>query len=151
MEISIYRNSTTNTIGYSILRRGYWPFHISRRLCCNISSSRNLGDMSANFHVAWTGVVELLGGSGLLFGGLRSSLMGILKSNEGMEEEEEDGLSLIKLIQPISAATLFLLTVLVTPASMCVPCEFGLFNMKYLYLAAYHFGLHLFAFANHMY
>jgi len=72
---------------------------------------------SANFHVAWTGIVELLGGSGLLFGGLRSSLMGILNMEE--EEDDEDGLSLIKLIQPISAATLFILTVLVTPASMC--------------------------------
>ena len=98
---------------------------------------------SANFHVAWTGIVELFGGSGLLFGGLNSSLMGILNSNEE-EEDEEDGLSLIKLIQPISAATLFLLTVLVTPASMCVPCEFGLFNMKSLYLAAYHLAFFVF-------
>ena len=102
---------------------------------------------SANFHIAWTGIVELLGGSGLLFGGLRSSLMGILSSNE--EEDDEDGLSLIKLIQPISAATLFLLTVLVTPASMCCsPCGFGSV-IWLLHLAL--ICLYLIAFADHLY
>ena len=93
---------------------------ISKQEFCEIYPPRSTWGIwyipgSANFHVAWTGIVELLGGSGLLFGGSRSSLMGILN----MEEDDEDGLSLIKLIQPISAAALFLLTVLVTPASMC--------------------------------
>ena len=109
---------------------------ISEQAFCDIYPPRGTWGIwylpgSANFHVAWTGIVELLGGSGLLFGGLRSSLMGILNSNE--EEDDEDGLSLIKLIQPISAATLFILTISVTPASMyCLLCEFGLFNMKSL-------------------
>jgi len=66
---------------------------------------------SAEFHVAWTGVVEVLGGGGLLFGGLRSSL--------GMaDDDDEDDNWILKLVQPISAAVLFLLTVLVTPANI---------------------------------
>ncbi|GFH61960.1 hypothetical protein CTEN210_18436 [Chaetoceros tenuissimus] len=63
---------------------------------------------SAEFHVAWTGVVEILGGSGLLVGGVRSLFN---------MEDDDDGL-VLKLIKPISAVMLFLLTVLVTPANI---------------------------------
>jgi uncharacterized membrane protein len=60
---------------------------------------------SAEFHVAWTGVMELLGGLGLMTSAVRD-IMGI----------EEDGL--INFIKPISASVLFVLTILVTPANI---------------------------------
>jgi uncharacterized membrane protein len=60
---------------------------------------------SAEFHVAWTGMVELLGAAGLLLGAARDIL--------GMEED-----GLVNFIKPISAAVLFVLTVLVTPANI---------------------------------
>ena len=63
---------------------------------------------SVDFHVAWTGVVEILGGSGLLVGSVRS-LWNM--------EDDDDGL-VLKLMKPASAVMLFILTVLVTPANI---------------------------------
>ena len=71
---------------------------------------------SAEFHVAWTGIVEMVGGGGLLFGVVGSFIM-MGYNNDIAEGEEDDDWSL-KLIQPISAGTLFVLTVLVTPANI---------------------------------
>ena len=68
---------------------------------------------TATFHVIWTGIVELLGGAGLLFGGLSSILS---NKAEGGGEEDDDWY--IKLIQPLSAFALFVLTTLVTPANI---------------------------------
>jgi len=65
---------------------------------------------SAEFHVAWTGLVEILGASGLLFGAARSILAG--------DDEGDDESLAINLIKPISAATLLLLTIVVTPANI---------------------------------
>lgn len=65
------------------------------------------------FHVAWTGAVEILGGMGLLFGGLRDSA--IVGSDDDDDENEN---ILINFIKPVSASVLFLLTVLVTPANI---------------------------------
>ena len=64
---------------------------------------------SPEFHVAWTGLVELLGGVGLVASGARSVL--------GRNEDDDDSLPL-RLVQPISAAALLLLTVAVTPANI---------------------------------
>ena len=64
---------------------------------------------SAEFHVAWTGVVEALGGSGLLFSAARSILAN--------DEDDDENLA-INLIKPISALALFVLTVVVTPANI---------------------------------
>jgi len=61
---------------------------------------------SKEFHVAWTGVVELLSGLGLLVGGV-SHIAGI--TNTAL-----DGLSL----ESNCATLLFLLTVLITPANI---------------------------------
>ena len=66
---------------------------------------------SAEFHVAWTGLLEILGGSGLLFGAAR----GIFASDE---EEEDDESMAMNLVMPFSALALFVLTVLVTPANI---------------------------------
>lgn len=62
---------------------------------------------SAEFHVAWTGVAELSGGSGLLLGGLidAASLAGI-----------SSGLGSARLL-PVAARSLFLLVLCVTPAN----------------------------------
>lgn len=65
---------------------------------------------SAEFHVAWTGAAEVLGGGGLAYGGLRSVL--------GAGGEEEDESWPLKLLRPASAGALFLLTILVTPANI---------------------------------
>ena len=64
---------------------------------------------SAAFHVAWTGVVELVCGAGLIFSGIRDAI--------GSEDGEEENI-LINFIKPICASTLFLLTILVTPANI---------------------------------
>jgi len=73
---------------------------------------------SANFHVAWTGIVEALGGIGLLLGGGRK-LLGIgVDENEDGADVEEGLLVFDKLVIPLSALTLFLLTVIVTPANI---------------------------------
>ena len=64
---------------------------------------------SAAFHVAWTGVVELLGGAGLIFSGVRDAI--------GSEESEEED-TLINFIKPICASVLFVLTIMVTPANI---------------------------------
>lgn len=64
---------------------------------------------SPEFHVAWTGIVELLGGVGLAASGTRS----VLSRND----DDDDSLPL-RLVQPISAAALLLLTVAVTPANI---------------------------------
>ena len=64
---------------------------------------------SASFHVTWTGVVEALGGLGLLFAGGSNLAFG------GTDNELELPFS---LVQPVSALILFLLTVVVTPANI---------------------------------
>ena len=64
---------------------------------------------SAAFHVAWTGVVELLCGAGLIFSGIKDAV--------GSEDGEEENI-LINFIKPICASILFLLTILVTPANI---------------------------------
>lgn len=64
---------------------------------------------SASFHVTWTGFVEVLGGSGLLCGAYLNLLN---------DDDEQDELLIPKLIQPISALVLFVLTILVTPANI---------------------------------
>ncbi|EOD21280.1 hypothetical protein EMIHUDRAFT_241402 [Emiliania huxleyi CCMP1516] len=65
---------------------------------------------SAEFHVAWTGVAECLGGGGLALGGLLSGL--------GVEAEGALGLPVGGLLTAASAGGLFLLTVAVTPANI---------------------------------
>lgn len=62
------------------------------------------------FHVTWTGIVEILGGGGLLLGGLQSVL--------GLGDDDDEDSWILKLIKPASAATLFLLTIVVTPANI---------------------------------
>ena len=64
---------------------------------------------SAEFHVGWTGVVEILGGAGLLFSAAQSIL-----ANDGDDDES----LAINLIKPVSASALFVLTILVTPANI---------------------------------
>ena len=64
---------------------------------------------SPAFHVAWTGVVKILGAMGLLFGGLRD----VFGSDDDTNEN-----TLINFIKPISASVLFVLTILVTPANI---------------------------------
>jgi len=64
---------------------------------------------SAAFHVAWTGVVELLGGAGLIFCAIRDAI--------GSEDGEEET-TVIKFLKPICASVLFVLTILVTPANI---------------------------------
>lgn len=64
---------------------------------------------SAAFHVAWTGVVELVCGAGLIFSGIRDAI--------GSEDVEEENI-LINFIKPICASILFVLTILVTPANI---------------------------------
>ena len=59
----------------------------------------------------------MVGGGGLLFGVVRSFIM-MGYSNDNAEGEENDDDWSLKLIQPISAGTLFVLTVLVTPANI---------------------------------
>lgn len=68
---------------------------------------------SASFHVAWTGCVEVLGGLGLWWGVFRS-----MAANNDDGDEEEEGNLIPRLVQPISALTLFALTCLVTPANI---------------------------------
>mmetsp|Transcript_22650 Transcript_22650/g.49171 ORF Transcript_22650/g.49171 Transcript_22650/m.49171 type:complete len:268 (-) Transcript_22650:160-963(-) len=65
---------------------------------------------SAQFHVAWTGAVEALGGAGLIFGGMKSLL--------GSEADDEDDNLAVNLIKPACALVLFVLTVVVTPANI---------------------------------
>eukprot|EP00985_Skeletonema_marinoi_P011703 scaffold5562_cov156-Skeletonema_marinoi.AAC.7 len=64
---------------------------------------------SAAFHVAWTGIIELFCGAGLIFSGIRDAI--------GSEDGEEENI-LINFIKPICASMLFLLTILVTPANI---------------------------------
>lgn len=64
---------------------------------------------SAAFHVAWTGIVELLGGAGLIYTGIRDAI--------GSDDAEEEN-TLQNFIKPICASILFLLTILVTPANI---------------------------------
>jgi len=63
------------------------------------------------FHVAWTGAVEILGGMGLLFGGLRDAFI------VGSDDDENENI-LINFIKPASASVLFVLTILITPANI---------------------------------
>lgn len=73
---------------------------------------------SASFHVAWTGIVEALGGIGLLIGGGRNLLGVGSDENEDGADSEGGLLTFDKLAIPLSALTLFLLTVIVTPANI---------------------------------
>jgi len=71
---------------------------------------------SANFHVTWTGIVEALGGSGLLLSVITTTLLGL---DEKLDKQGKETLSLfLKLLKPLSALMLFLLTLLVTPANI---------------------------------
>ena len=54
-------------------------------------------------------MVELLGGAGLIFSGVRDAI--------GSEESEEED-TLINFIKPICASVLFVLTIMVTPANI---------------------------------
>lgn len=65
---------------------------------------------SAEFHVAWTGLVEILGGSGLLLGAARIIF--------ASDDEENDESLAMNLVIPFSALALIVLTVLVTPANI---------------------------------
>jgi len=65
---------------------------------------------SAAFHVAWTGIVELLGGAGLIYSGIRDAI--------GSDDDAEEENTLANFIKPICASILFLLTILVTPANI---------------------------------
>ena len=65
---------------------------------------------SSAFHVAWTGIVELIGGFGLIAG----SILPKLQNDDNQDGEN----GLIKLIQPLSALMLFTLVVKVTPANI---------------------------------
>jgi len=70
---------------------------------------------SASFHVIWTGIVELLGGLGLIVGATKR----IFATDEDDNLLEEQGLiTFDKMCIPTSAATLFLLTLIVTPANI---------------------------------
>ena len=64
---------------------------------------------SAAFHVAWTGIVEATGGAGLLIGFIQKLLQG---------DDDDDGSLIQNLVLPVSALTLFLLTIVVTPANI---------------------------------
>lgn len=69
---------------------------------------------SAAFHLIWTGVVEAVGGFGLLFSGV-NNLLSRIRGDADNDNELELPFS---LIQPLSALALFLLTVVVTPANI---------------------------------
>jgi len=62
---------------------------------------------SADFHVAWTGVAEILGGGGLLLGGLADV------APESLNVPEES-----RFLTATSALWLFFLTLAVTPANI---------------------------------
>ena len=66
---------------------------------------------SAAFHVAWTGLAEIAGGSGLLWAAFRNA-------NSSDDDEDGDEPLAAKLVQPGSAALLFGLTAVVTPANI---------------------------------
>ena len=65
---------------------------------------------SAAFHVAWTGIVEILGGAGLIYSGIRDAI--------GSDDDAEEVNTLQNFIKPICASILFLVTILVTPANI---------------------------------
>lgn len=73
---------------------------------------------SSQFHVFWTGMVELICGTSLLFS---SDVL-----NRNKEEEEEDSSSssssitsiLTKVIKPVSATLLLILTIVITPSNI---------------------------------
>mmetsp|Transcript_5512 Transcript_5512/g.14952 ORF Transcript_5512/g.14952 Transcript_5512/m.14952 type:complete len:280 (-) Transcript_5512:655-1494(-) len=65
---------------------------------------------SAKFHVAWTGVAEILGGAGLLAGGIIDAFFPVYFDSPNL-------LSTAGLMSD-SAACLFLLTIAVTPANI---------------------------------
>lgn len=72
---------------------------------------------SANFHVAWTGLVEVFGGLGLMLSGGRK-LLGVESDEDDGSDVEEGLLTFNKLLVPLTASALFLLTVIVTPANI---------------------------------
>lgn len=66
---------------------------------------------SAKFHVQWTGVAEILGGTGLLIGGIMDSFFPVYYASPNL-------LSSYAGLESDSAALLFLLTIAVTPANI---------------------------------
>ena len=72
---------------------------------------------SPAFHVAWAGIAELLGGGGLLWGGLQSALS---IANEGKEPNRDhyNYAPWANLTKPVSALTLLVLTLIVTPSNI---------------------------------
>lgn len=112
-----WRNNVVDTtlplvLGLLYLSAGIGHFSNSEAFC-DIYPPRGTWGLwylpgSAEFHVAWTGVVEALGGAGLIFGGIRSI----------MEPEDANENLAINLVKPVCALTLFLLTIVVTPANI---------------------------------
>jgi uncharacterized membrane protein len=69
---------------------------------------------SPAFHVAWTGILEILAGSGLLY----SAYLNYFENSQSNRVNDDEESLVLKLIKPISALILFGLTVLVTPANI---------------------------------
>ena len=65
---------------------------------------------SSSFHVAWTGILEILGGTGLV-------VSSYANSDDDNNDEQVSSLGL-KFMQPISAFILCVLTMIVTPANI---------------------------------
>lgn len=73
---------------------------------------------SASFHVAWTGIVEILGGLGLVGGGAGKVLASLTGDGEGSDDTESGLFTFDKLSIPLSSLVLFVLTIVVTPANI---------------------------------
>eukprot|EP00579_Thalassiosira_antarctica_P016502 CAMPEP_0201934998 /NCGR_PEP_ID=MMETSP0903-20130614/34700_1 /ASSEMBLY_ACC=CAM_ASM_000552 /TAXON_ID=420261 /ORGANISM="Thalassiosira antarctica, Strain CCMP982" /LENGTH=272 /DNA_ID=CAMNT_0048475329 /DNA_START=79 /DNA_END=897 /DNA_ORIENTATION=- len=70
---------------------------------------------SPAFHVAWTGVVEIVGGMGLLLSGLRDALA---SEDDDDDDYENENIWMINFVKPVAASVLFVLTILITPANI---------------------------------